>query len=63
MDIRQEEAVMGLEGEKRRMQNMHRMHLKLLSTRLFESTINKSIKRAKESHFEHLQRVVRINKH
>jgi hypothetical protein len=54
---------MGLEGEKRRMQNMHRMNLKILSTRLLELTINKSIKRAKETHFEHLKRVVKINRH
>jgi len=37
--VKQDEAVVCLEGEKRRMMNLHKMHIKLLATRLFEETL------------------------
>ena len=52
MQDKQDDAVVSLEGEKRRMVNMHTKHVKLLSTKLIKEALNRTIKRNRELAFE-----------
>jgi hypothetical protein len=56
--VRQDEAIVCLEGEKRRMMNLHKMHIKLLATRLFEETFQKIVKKTVKPYFEHAKIVI-----
>lgn len=56
--VKQDEAVVCLEGEKRRMMCLHRMHIKLLATRLFEETLQKIVKKTVKPYFEYARTVI-----
>ena len=57
------EAVCGLEGEKRRFDLLHIKHVKLLSTRLMQEALKKTVKRNLELAFEQVERSTSVEKH